>query len=170
MITKARVDAAIRELDNVVRDVRSYIFELQPQQVADKGLEAAIKQLGREYEVNTLAEAEMDLDPEACALFTEGQKRHVIFIVREALSNTARHAGATWIRISCERGDGALAVAIEDNGIGFDVDSVTRGHGLRNMPARAEELNGSLTIGRRSPRGLRHELVVPIEPEASSHD
>lgn len=73
-----RVDAAIAELDNVVSDVRSYIFELQPKTVEEKGFSAAISELVRDLEVNTLAHAIVDLDEAACGAIAATGKAHLL--------------------------------------------------------------------------------------------
>ncbi len=74
--------------------------------------------------------------------------RHNLFLsAKEAMNNIARHAQATevWLRIRFE--DGALVVAVEDNGRGFD-PAVGRpgGNGLPNMRARVEQLGGRVDI------------------------
>ena len=52
--TRKRMNQVIDTLDNVVRDVRSYIFALQPKSVEEKGLKNAIEELIKDLEVNTL--------------------------------------------------------------------------------------------------------------------
>jgi signal transduction histidine kinase len=159
---RARIDEAIAELDNVVRDVRSYIFELRPKLVEERGLGAAIHELARDYEVNTLARTIVDLHDDGCAAFAPDQQTHVIQIAREVLSNIARHAQASEVRITCKREGDEVALVIEDDGLGFDPATVARGHGLSNMEARAQTLRGSLVIAPREPSGTRHELRVPM--------
>src|SRR5687768_10452902 len=66
-LARTRIAAAIAELDNVVRDVRSYIFELQPHLVEGKGLADAILELARDFEVNTLGGITVDIPEEATA-------------------------------------------------------------------------------------------------------
>jgi signal transduction histidine kinase len=51
-------------------------------------------------------------------------------------------------------------MTIEDDGRGFDLDSVSRGHGLNNMEERARGLGGSLTIQPRRPKGTVHTLIL----------
>lgn len=159
---RVRIDEAIAELDNVVRDVRSYIFELRPQLVQEKGLAAAIHELARDYEVNTLARTLVDIDEGAASLFRPQQQTHVIQVAREVLSNVARHAQASEVRITCVRDGSEVLLIIEDDGLGFDPETVTRGHGLSNIEARARSLKGALTIAPREPTGTRHELRVPV--------
>ena len=159
---RKRVDEAIATLDDVVRDVRSYIFELRPRLIEEKGVDAALKELARDYEVNTLARATVDIDRDACVALGPHQQHHVIQIAREILSNVARHAQASQVVITCSGDDRETRLTIEDDGRGFDPETVERGHGLTNMESRARSLNGTLSIGRREPTGTRHELRVPL--------
>jgi signal transduction histidine kinase len=162
-IAKERIDSAIAELDNVVRDVRSYIFALQPKAVEERGLPAAISELARDLEVNTLASVSVELDDEACSSFDETQKTDVIQIVREILSNIARHSRANEVTIRCSEGDTSVLLEIEDDGVGFDPQTVLRGHGLTNMEARAKRLGGEVQIAERKPRGTRHAVSIRRE-------
>jgi signal transduction histidine kinase len=159
-----RVDAAIAELDNVVRDVRSYIFELQPKMVEEKGFSAAISELVRDLEVNTLAHATIDLDEVACGAIAAAGKAHLLQFVRETLSNIARHAQASEVEVSCGVVGDHIELRIEDDGVSFDPASVKRGHGLTNMEDRAVQLGGKLEITPRQPKGTSHVLSIPRPP------
>ncbi|MCW3036917.1 MAG: histidine kinase [Actinobacteria bacterium] len=158
-----RIEEAIAELDNVVRDVRNYIFELRPQLVEDRGLEGAILVLVRELEVNTTAHATVELSPRATEALGRQEQGHVIQVVREILSNIARHAQPSVVSVRVEDRDGFLALLIDDDGLGFDPSSVARGQGLSNMEARVAALGGSLEILPREGGGTRHSLRVPLE-------
>ncbi|MGH2805989.1 MAG: sensor histidine kinase [Actinomycetota bacterium] len=160
-MSRKRIDDAIAELDNVVRDVRSYIFELQPKSVQERGFTTAIEELVKDFEVNTLAHADVELDEDACSDLDESTKTHIVQIVREILSNIARHAQASEIDLSCSVADGELHLRVDDNGVGFDPSSVARGHGLTNMESRAAKLGGSIEIGPLEPKGTRHLLRLP---------
>jgi signal transduction histidine kinase len=156
-----RINQAIAELDNVVRDVRSYIFELLPKSVEELGLAAAVAELVKEFEVNTLAHVTLQFEDEACSLPDDGDQLHVVQIVREILSNIARHAHATDVELLCRRDGEDVEVSISDDGTGFDPNSVQLGHGLLNMEERARKLRGRLHISPRDGRGTRHTLRIP---------
>jgi signal transduction histidine kinase len=160
-LSRKRIDDAIRELDNVVRDVRSYIFELQPYVVAGRGFSEAIVELLRDHEVNTLAHTAANLEPEACDALAESQKGDVVQIVREVLSNIARHSQATEVELSCSMQDRQIVLQISDNGSGFDPQKVTRGQGLTNIEDRARKLGGDVQMEKRRPRGMMFALRIP---------
>lgn len=157
-----RIDDAIAELDNVVRDVRGYIFELRPKLVQEHGITAAIAELVKDFEVNTLAHATLRLDEEACSSLVESEQIHVVQIVREILSNIARHAQAAEVEVTCGMDDGgAVALEITDDGVGFDPSAVQRGDGLRNIEERAHRVGGILEISPADGKGTLHSLRIP---------
>ena len=156
-----RIDHAIAELDNVVRDVRSYIFELRPKSVEEFGLAAAVEGLVKEFEVNTLAHTTLQLDDDAGSLLGDDQQTHVVQIVREVLSNIARHAHATEVELSFRADGDVVELRISDDGTGFDPGSVRRGHGLSNMEERARKLGGTLEISPGKSKGTQHTLWIP---------
>ena len=162
--TKQRMEEAISTLDNVVRDVRSYIFALQPKSVEEKGLKAAIAELVRDLEVNALSETRVQLSDEAVALLPESIHGEVVQIARELLSNIARHAQAGEVWVACAVRDGdTFVLTIEDDGRGFDPASVPRGQGLNNIEERARRIGGMLVITQREPRGMVHTLTIHPE-------
>ena len=160
--TKKRMDEAITTLDNVVRDVRSYIFALQPKSVEEHGLKAAIEHLVRDLEVNALSETTVQLSDDALGMISGAAQGDIIQIAREVLSNVARHAQASevWVAAAVREGH-TFVMTIEDDGVGFDQASVRRGHGLTNIEERAHRIGGELVISQRRPKGTIHTLIVP---------
>jgi signal transduction histidine kinase len=166
--TTKRMDEAIATLDDVVRDVRSYIFALQPKAVEERGLKAAIEELVRDLEVNALSETNVQLSKEALESLPQSAQGDVIQIAREILSNVARHAQAHEVWVACAiMGGIRFMLTVEDDGVGFDVNTVSKGHGLRNMHERAQRIGGNLLISGRTPRGTVHTLIVPLEGSQS---
>jgi signal transduction histidine kinase len=162
--TKKRMDEVIGTLDNVVRDVRSYIFALQPKSVEERGLKKAIEELVSDLQINALVEATVELSDDALEMIPEAARGDLIQMVREILSNVARHAQASEVSVACAVREGKTVVlTIEDDGIGFDPATVTRGHGLTNIEERARRMDGELTISDRGPRGMVHTLSFAAE-------
>ncbi|WP_164730663.1 sensor histidine kinase [Pelagibacterium montanilacus] len=67
-------------------------------------------------------------------------------MVREAIQNVLRHAGAASVKVSIEARHGHVAVSITDDGRGFDPETADRGNGLVNMQTRVEALGGQFAI------------------------
>lgn len=157
-----RIDEAIAQLDTVVRDVRSYIFELRPRLVEEGGFEVAVRELARELEVNTMASVVIDLAPGACDLLDRRQEGHLIQVVREILSNIARHAHPNLVHIGASEVQGRFLLDIEDDGVRFDPSTVARGQGLTNIEARVGELRGGLEIRPGPVKGTHHGIRIPL--------
>lgn len=160
--TRRRMDDAITTLDNVVRDVRSYIFALQPKSVEERGLKRALEELVNDLRVDALVEATIQLSDEALEMVPESARGDFIQIGREILSNIARHAQASEVWVACAvRENATVVLTIEDDGVGFDPATVARGHGLTNIEERAEGAGGHLRIHAREPKGTVHTLSLP---------
>lgn len=94
----------------------------------------------------------------------QGVKNHIYRIFQEAMTNIARHAGATRVDVRLEHGDGRLRLTVEDNGIGLDSKALTGNTlGLAGMQERACLIGGTLEIiARPVVDGLRISLLVPL--------
>lgn len=160
-VARKRMDEAIETLDKVVRDVRSYIFALQPKSVEELGVKGAVEELAKDLEVNTLAHVQLTMDESALASIPPEGRGEVIQIVREMFSNIGRHARASEVGVSCLLRDGEVAIIIEDDGIGFDPLTVVRGQGLNNIEQRAQRLGGAFMMKTRAPRGSLQVLSFP---------
>ncbi|HEU5001620.1 MAG TPA: GAF domain-containing sensor histidine kinase [Actinomycetota bacterium] len=159
---RARLDEAITRLDDVVRDVRNYIFQLRPHAIIEQGGEGAIHQLIKEFEVNTLAQVVPDLDREALARLSTDQEASMIQILREALSNIARHSKATQVHVAVSPLPDSVQLTVEDNGEPYDPATATRGHGLTNIESRAAGLGATWLVQPREGGGMRRMLAVPV--------
>ncbi|MCC5995107.1 MAG: hypothetical protein JJU18_01890 [Oceanicaulis sp.] len=67
-------------------------------------------------------------------------------LVREAVSNAIRHAGASKLRVGMAFEGDVLTLSVSDDGRGFEPDAARAGRGLDNMAARVEALGGSFSI------------------------
>ncbi|WP_165372658.1 GAF domain-containing sensor histidine kinase [Pengzhenrongella frigida] len=144
-----RLDVAVDELDETIKDIRSAIFRLGRSSSDGLGfrhqIDAEVVQarvplgfLPRLRTDGVTAVVPRDLGEDAVA------------VVREALANTARHAHATSAIVRISVGD-ELVVEIQDDGIGLPSEVVRRS-GLANMEARAVRSGGSLRL-EAAPRG-----------------
>ena len=162
-LVRKRIDAAISHLDEVVTDVRSYIFELRPKTVEQRGLTDSIRELVRELQTNTRAEVDSEIDEEALAWVREEKQADLIQILREILSNIARHAGASLVELRAGKSGSGVLIRISDNGIGYNLHEVSRGQGLNNIEKRVASLGAEFTVTPRQPRGTVHEVLIRMD-------
>jgi signal transduction histidine kinase len=158
-----RIQAAVEELDRVIRDLRNYIFGLRPGILADRQLDQALQELARESEERTGVTTVTEIDPEVASELA-GRAADVIQFAREALSNVGRHAGARTCRVKLGRKDDRTAVLeIDDDGKGFDPGAVRPGgQGLGNLRDRAEALGGSISIESSPRAGTTVRVRLPL--------
>jgi len=90
-----------------------------------------------------------------------GSDAEILQIAREAASNVVRHANARHCLVKLVKENGKLVLEVADDGRGMPVSSMSAGHGLRNMRARASALGALLVIRRNRPRGTVVQLTVP---------
>ena len=143
-----RVKRAIDGLNQTIRDLRSYILDLRPRQLGNDGLLSGIKRLITEYRANTFAEV-MLIEPDAdLSELTQTQSLALFHVCQEALANAAKHAKAKKVQISIWATDERVLMEINDDGVGFDMDSMNSniGHGLANIHTRAHSLGGEADI------------------------
>lgn len=90
------------------------------------------------------------------------QRKNIYLIYKEALNNLAKYSGASEVevRLCCE--DNVLLLAVEDNGCGFPANQTFSGNGLKNMQARAEEMNAELSIFSEKGRGSALTLKIQL--------
>jgi signal transduction histidine kinase len=107
---------------------------------------------------------ELDLNLSADVDVSPQTRESLLRIVREAVTNAARHGKATVVRIELSDG-GGIRLRISDNGTGFDPEhtqpSEVGGFGLTSMRERAEELGGNLNVRSRPGFGTEIEVALP---------
>ena len=85
---------------------------------------------------------------------------NVVAVLREALTNTARHVHATEANVTIDAGD-ELVVTITDDGTGADAFERAGGHGVHNLTERARNFGGDARVAAVEPHGTRVEWRVP---------
>jgi PAS domain S-box-containing protein len=137
---------SIDRIDSVIKDLRGYVMDLRPGLPADRQLHDALAMLTAEFEDESGIVVAIDIDATAAERLS-AHAEDVLLMVREALSNVRRHAGATTCRVSLKPVDGTTLLEIDDDGCGFDPDQASgRGQGLRNLTERAGQIGGRLDI------------------------
>ena len=161
--TGERLREIVDELDNVIADIRTTIFDLQTQESVVRGLRAGVLQLTSDaaerlgFAPRVLFAGPVDTVAE------RDPADQLLAVLRESLSNVIRHARATVVEVTVAAGGRELALTVADDGVG-PVPGATSasGFGLRNMQARAIALGGACRVGANEPRGTVVEWRVPL--------
>lgn len=130
----------VDHLDDAIKQIRVSIFQLQPP--VPGGLRSAVMDVVAELQPALPISPRVELDGPLDSVATADLVRDVTAVVREGLSNVARHASATTAQLSVFATTNRLTVTISDDGTG--VGDAARRSGLDNMRRRAEDRNGSM--------------------------
>jgi signal transduction histidine kinase len=141
---------AVAHLEQEIDNLRAIITELRPAALDELGLRSAIEGLLDRHR----AESGFRLDGELVLPGTsEGEERleeeletAVYRLVQEALTNVAKHAQASCVRVAVSDSDGQLSIDVQDDGSGFDSETASHGFGLAGMRERVSLAGGTLSI------------------------
>lgn len=158
-----RIQQAVDDLDDTIRDIRGAIFALQAHERGEHSLRVAIYALAAEATSGLGFEPRVHLDGPIDSAVADSVGDELLKTLREALSNIARHAGATVVDVRVRAG-ADLSLLVTDNGRGLQ-DERQRGNGLGNMTARAQGLRGTCTVENRAGGGVAVAWRVPLAPE-----
>lgn len=157
-------------IDQAVRSVRRISSELRPGVLDRLGLVAGLEWLVNEFSRRTGIAARLSSD--GVEEKVDAEISTALFrITQEALSNVARHAGATEVSARLSGSSAELRLRIEDNGRGFDsgAEPATPSLGLLGMKERARRLGGSVEIAGTPGRGTVLMVGIPrVHPGAGA--
>lgn len=152
-------DAATRELGEAsdellaaVDELREMARGLHPAILNDHGLTAALEVLARRSPIPATVDA-VDCDAPELIQAT------AYYVVSEALTNAAKHSGATAVDIRVEKGEDSMAVTIADDGVG---GALARGDsGLAGLEDRVIAVGGKISVISEAGEGTTVEVVLP---------
>ncbi|WP_205857669.1 sensor histidine kinase [Phytoactinopolyspora endophytica] len=163
----AAVEDAHEQAKHVMAELRELIRGIHPQVLTDRGLNAAVRELADEASIPVDVDVPVDIDvPERPSEHVEGT---AYFVVSEALTNVAKHSGATKARVKVRRhrdtlNDDVLTVEVRDDGRGGA--DPAHGTGLTGLADRAAVVDGRMFLS--SPAG--GPTVLRVELPCSQSD
>jgi two-component system CheB/CheR fusion protein len=161
--TAEGIERVIDQLQAVVRNIRSYIFDLRPREFSGN-LPEAVANLAHEFQQNSQVVTEVQIDASATPNLSTSLT--VYNIAHESLSNIQRHARAELVKVTLEFSNGTGQLIVADDGVGFEVgaDREQSHRGLRNMFSRARLIDAELKLDSSPGNGTRLSLRFPISP------
>jgi signal transduction histidine kinase len=162
------LDYIVDQSEAALVELRSLIFGLRPESVAEEGLVAGLRRLTaavaarHKLTVEIVAEMEPDIDNSA--------KEALYRIAQESLQNVVKHASARVVRVHLVSEGDKVELVIDDDGIGFDPDAHHPGHlGLNGMKQRATAQNLQLTVHSRTGGGVEVRVRTHALPRRAKH-
>jgi len=163
-----RVANARALITHCLAQIKLLVYDLRPSMLDDFGLAPALR-----WYVKThldLTELSIETDLEAADRRLPAEVETGLYrIAQESLSNVVKHSGATRATLRLETRPGYAAVAVEDNGVGFDREGTTAdaadryGVGMLSMRERTAALGGTFRVESAVGRGTSVYVVIPLE-------
>ena len=161
-LDNGRVRDCMQLVDQAIKDVREMSQLLRPTVLDDFGLDAALRSLTESFGERTGTDVKYQSDLGNQRLRDETET-HLYRIAQEALTNVARHSGATAVAIKLEKKGDGLTLGIRDNGKGFNflARQSSSGLGLAGMETRARGCGGVLRVNAAVGKGVEIEVACP---------
>ncbi len=165
--TSEKISSAQCLVNRCLESVRQLCSELRLSSLEDLPLDEAVRTTVREFGDRYQIESICQADPVPSPL-SERTAHNCYRILQEALTNVARHAKATSVKVTFSAKNGYLQLMVEDNGIGVSGRAkTTDGHlGLVGMRERALLVHGEFHIVAVEPHGTRILLEIPLHNDS----
>ena len=168
---KERLDRVLTLVDTGIRSIRSVTTNLRPPLLDDLGLVSALRALVQSFEEQSGLEITFSAPPNVPKV-SDDASLALFRALQEALSNVARHSGATRADVRLTAVQGTLTLQVNDNGRGFsqgheplaDAEADSRGHGigLTGMRERITALHGTVDVDSTPAHGARLTVRIPV--------
>ncbi len=147
------IGESLRSAQSGIEELRELAHGLHPAILTNRGLAAAAEALA----LRAAIPVELDIPD---ARYPPSVESAAYFVVAEALTNVAKYAEATVVRISAEEADGKLCVSVQDDGAGGA--SPSPGSGLSGLDDRVTALNGAFSVHSPAGGGTRVRAEIPL--------
>jgi len=168
--SRASLNQAINQLNDVMREIRNFIAGLGSDLLKGRDLPAALQHMLETLTENQATRVRLAVEDRAAKALSTEQSLHLLRVIQEAVGNCIRHGRAQEARVSLKMLKQGVRLSIRDDGRGFNLSAAKgAGHGLTNMAARAQKIGGRLTILSKVNEGTRVVLDLPNEAVLASH-
>jgi signal transduction histidine kinase len=165
-IRSAQVDDCIQFINQAIKQTRLLMFECYPWILHESGLEAALCSLARRFQETYAIQVECIGDGTPDTL--DPKLRILLFrTIRELLFNVVKHSMAKHATISISKAKNQISIAVEDNGVGFNIAQTLaeqenrNAFGLYSIRERLGQLGGRLDLISLPGEGTRASVLVP---------
>jgi two-component system sensor histidine kinase UhpB len=140
-------------------EVRRIASRLRPDTLDELGLQSALTALAGSFERQSRLPVLRHLEQVARA--TPEEELVIYRVAQEAMTNVARHAGASWVRLELRVLPNAIQLTVADDGRGLRAGDSTSSQGIRGMRERAMLVGATLQIDSQPDRGTAITLTIP---------
>ena len=164
--TRKESSEVLENIDEAIENIRRLAKDLSSTVLESLGISAAVRFLLEEFGKSSNIAVAADID-EVNDLLAPEVQRHIYRIFQEALTNIGRHAQARQVKAMIKGSEQCIAVLIQDDGKGFEVDEVladrpkARRFGLATIKERVQLIGGSLDLKSELGSGTKITFIVP---------
>ena len=157
----SRISDGLREALGAMDEV---LWAVNPQRDTVRDFVTYICEYAQEYLQPVGIQCLLEVEPDMPSLdFDLPLRRSLLLAVKEAITNAAKHSGATKLLLKIHRQDSGLNVIVEDDGKGFDpAKSSGKRNGIGNMIQRMSEVGGRCAVVSEPGKGCRVEFSIPL--------
>lgn len=151
-----------RNVKETVDRITDIVWVVKPEENEKGNLRERMERFA--YDICSSAGIELDLDISDIKkdTLTMEQRKNLYLIFKEAVNNAVKYSGTEKLRVELTQTGKEILLNVEDQGCGFDPDTVKKGNGLNNIRNRAKELNARLEISSRVGEGTTVRLAMTI--------
>lgn len=162
------------QFNQAIDSLRNMVNEFRKPRQQTRGITGRLRDIAGKMADQPISEQEpeieLDLSEISGVRLEPEVERAVVGIVREAMQNIRKHAGASSVHVEVQRNDDVLEVEVRDDGQGVPEEMIQDGvemhFGVEQMKELAEDMGGSLNIQGRDGSGTRVQASIPIVPES----
>jgi hypothetical protein len=157
----SRISDGLREALGAMDEV---LWAVNPQRDTVRDFVTYICEYAQEYLHPAGIQCLLEVEPDMPSLdFDLPLRRSLLLAVKEAITNAAKHSGATKLLLKIQRQDSGLNVIVEDDGKGFDpAKSSGKRNGIGNMIQRMNVVGGRCAVVSEPGKGCRVEFSIPL--------
>ncbi|MEP6845204.1 MAG: sensor histidine kinase [Panacibacter sp.] len=158
---RALLENSLSLIDTSIKDLRFIMDDLQTSTLLENGYLAATAELVNK--VNQLRQINFSLSYNGIQQRLEHKKENNLFrITQELINNTLKYAHAKNVTIDVLNRDNNIVLMYEDDGNGFNPQSITKGYGLNNIQSRSQSLGGTVAFDSWPGAGFRAIIEIPL--------
>jgi signal transduction histidine kinase len=158
MVTRMSVQSK-----EIMENMNDIVWSMKTGSSSNTSIEIKIKNYAAGLLADSNIEFKYSIMPDAAAMITGiSARKNVLLIAKEAMNNIAKYSRAKNAKLSLQTFQKNLELIIEDDGIGFNENDISRGNGLDNMEHRVKELKGVFNIQSFPGSGTVIKAVFPL--------
>lgn len=165
----AELDKIEEMANKTTKEIRSMLFTLRPLVLETQGLSAALNQLKQKMKDTHGLDVILQLQAGVDELIEPKSQGSLFYIIEEAVNNARKYAQAGHIYVRLYRLETQLMIEVQDDGVGFNVESVSSNYdqrgsfGMVNMHERAELAGGMLRLDSAKGKGTKVSVVIQLK-------